>query len=137
MGSRPEEDCTERVESETHNDRELVALAAKDLSSDRGEEEVTATEVHDLETSRLEPCNTEHILEMLVQDIEKTVRETPEEEEGCNQDQREDQSLSSKEPALHRGGIHGNAAARHLDETSTCRGDVLLCGRWDTKSIES
>jgi len=49
----PEENSSERVESESHNDGELVALALEDLSGDGREEQVTATKVHDLETSRL------------------------------------------------------------------------------------
>jgi len=84
VGSRPEEDGTERVKAETHDDGDLVTLALEDLSGDGREDEVTTTEVHDLETGRLELCDSENILEVLVQDIEKTVRETPEEEERCN-----------------------------------------------------
>lgn len=114
VGGRPEHDGTERVESKTHDDSELVALAPQDLSSDGGEEQVATTEVHDLETGRLELCDAEHILEVLVEDIEKTVGETPEEEERSDQADGEDQLPSSEEAPLNRGSVHGDTATRHI-----------------------
>jgi hypothetical protein len=41
-----------------------------------------------LETSRLELGDTENILEVLVQHIEETIGETPQEEEGGDEDER-------------------------------------------------
>lgn len=70
MSDRPEKDGTERVQSETHKDRNLVALALEDFGSDGRKAEITTTKVHDLETSRLKTSDTEHGLEMLVEDIE-------------------------------------------------------------------
>ena len=113
VGSRPEEDGTKRVESKTHDDSDLVTLTLEDLSSDGREDEVTTTEVHDLETGRFEPCDSEDILEVLVQDIEKTVRETPEEEERCNKAEREDEPLASQEATLNGGNVHRNSTATH------------------------
>ena len=79
--AHPQEDSTERVERKTHEDGDLVALALQDFGGDRGEEEVTTTEVHDLKTSGFELGNTEDILEVLVEHVKKTVGETPEEEQ--------------------------------------------------------
>lgn len=69
MCSGPEHDGAERVEAESHDDREAVASALQDLSGDRREDEVTATEVHDLETGRFETGDAEDRLEVLVQDL--------------------------------------------------------------------
>jgi hypothetical protein len=113
VSSRPEEDGTKRVEAETHDDSDLVTLALEDLSGDGREDEVTATEVHDLQTSRFEPCDAEDVLEMLVQDIKKTVRETPEEEQRGNKAEREDEPLASEEATLNRGNVHRNSTATH------------------------
>lgn len=113
MGSRPEEDGTKRVESETHDDGDLVTLALEDLSGNGREDEVTTTEVHDLETGRFELCDSEDILEVLVQDIEKTVRETPEEEERCDKAEREDEPLASQEATLNGGNVHRNSTTTH------------------------
>ena len=44
----PEHDRTERVESETHKNGGLVALAFQNLSSDGREAEVTTAEVNNL-----------------------------------------------------------------------------------------
>lgn len=113
MGSWPEHNSTDGVERETHKDTDLVTKALEDLSSDGREDEVTTTEVHDLETGRLELCDTEDILEMLVQDIEKTVRETPEEEERGDEGNGEDELLASEETTSDGGGCDGNTAACH------------------------
>lgn len=71
LGDRPEEDGTESVKSETHDDGELVRLSLEDLSGDVGESEVSETEVHDLKTGRLEPSDIEDLLGVLVQDTER------------------------------------------------------------------
>jgi hypothetical protein len=113
VGSRPEHDSTDRVERKTHKDTDLVTEALQDLSGDGREDEVTTTEVHDLETGGLELCDTEDILEMLVQDIEKTVRETPEEEQRGDEGDREDELLSSEEATSDGGSSDGNTAASH------------------------
>lgn len=60
----PEENGTERVERETHDDSLLVAATLEDLSGDRGEGKVTDTEVGDLKTSRLELGDVKDILEV-------------------------------------------------------------------------
>jgi hypothetical protein len=120
VSSRPEEHGTKRVEAEAHDDSDLVTLALEDLSGDGREDEVTTTEVHDLETGRFELCNSEDILEVLVQDVEKTVRETPEKEERGDEAKREDEPLASEEATLNGGNIHRNSTATH------CVG----CGSW-------
>lgn len=74
---RPEHDGTKRVEGKAHEDGQPVALALHDLSGDGREQEVTTTEVDDLETGRLELGDTKDRLEVFVEDIEETVRETP------------------------------------------------------------
>lgn len=109
----PEHDSTDGVERETHKDTDFVTEALQDLSGNGGEEEVTTTEVHDLETSGLELGDTEDILEVLVQDIKKTVRETPEEEERGDEGDGEDELLSCKETTSDGGGSDGDTAASH------------------------
>ena len=58
----PEEHCAEGVERQTHENGDLVSLALEDLTGDGGEAEVTATEVHDLETGRFELGDTESVV---------------------------------------------------------------------------
>lgn len=72
FGDGPEEDSTEGVKTETGNDGDLVALALKDFTSDGRVAEVTDTEVSDLKPGRLELGDAEDVLEVLVEDIEKT-----------------------------------------------------------------
>lgn len=115
LGSRPEEDGAERVEEETHKDGDLVTLALHDLSSNGRVEEVTATEVHDLQTGGLELRDTKDSLEMLVQDIEKAVRETPEEEERGDEGDGVDELAASEVAALDSGSNGGDTAASHGD----------------------
>jgi hypothetical protein len=66
-----------------------------------------------LETGGLKLCDTKDILEMLVQDIKKTVGETPEEEQRGDEGDGEDELLSSKETTSNGGGNDGNTAASH------------------------
>jgi len=115
LGDRPEQNSTERVESETHQDSELVTAALENLSSDGREEEVTATKVHDLQASGLELCDTEDGLEVLVEDIEKTVGETPEEEEGDDEGEGEDEGATSQVAACELGSRCGDSTACHCD----------------------
>lgn len=82
MSSRPEHDGTDGVEREAHQDCDLVTLPFQDLSSHGRVEEVATPKVHDLKACRLELGYAQYSLEVLVEDIEETVGETPEEEEG-------------------------------------------------------
>jgi hypothetical protein len=86
----PEENGAERVEAETHDDGELVSPALQHFTGDGGVGKVTDTEVGDLKTGGLELGDTEDILEVLVKDVEETVGETPQEEEGGDEDERPD-----------------------------------------------
>lgn len=113
MSDRPEEDGSKRVESETHENRDLVALALENFSGNGRKAEVTTAEVHDLETGRLETRNAENCLEMLVEDIEKTVRETPEEEERDDQAQRVDELLAAEISAGNARDIGWNSTTSH------------------------
>jgi hypothetical protein len=81
LGNRPEQDSAKRVERKTHQDSLLVTASLKNLGGNGREEEVTTAKVHDLKTSGLETADAENGLEMLVEDIEKTVGETPIEEQ--------------------------------------------------------
>jgi len=45
VSDRPEENSTDRVESETRDDGDLVTFSFEDFTSDRGVSEVTNTEV--------------------------------------------------------------------------------------------
>ena len=82
LGDGPEKDGTGRVQGETHDDGEFVAAALQDFGGDGREGKVTDTKVGGLETGRLDLGDAEDVLEVLVEDIEETVCETPEEEEG-------------------------------------------------------
>lgn len=97
VSSRPEEDRAEGVEAQSHDDGELVSLSLEDLCGDWREEEVSTAKVHDLETGGLQPADLQDILEVLVEHIEQTVGETPEEEEGDDQGQRPDELPAPKE----------------------------------------
>jgi len=113
VGRWPEHNSTDGVERKTHEDTDLVTETLQDLSGDGGENEITASKVHYLKTGGLELCDTEDILEMLVQDIEKTVRETPEEEQGGDEGDGEDELLSCEEATSDGGSSDGNTAASH------------------------
>lgn len=87
FGDWPEEDSTKRVETQTHDDGGLVTSSLHDLSGNRREGKVTDTKVGSLKTSRLSLRDTEDRPEVTVEDIEETVCETPEEEEGSDEDE--------------------------------------------------
>lgn len=70
-----------RIETETHVDSLFVTELAHDDSSRVGPDQV-GSKVGGLKTSRLELGDSKDGLEVLVQDVEETVGETPEEEEG-------------------------------------------------------
>jgi hypothetical protein len=53
-----------------------------DFCCDGSKHEVSTPKVHYLKACTLQLGYVKNILEMLVEDIEKTVRETPQEEEG-------------------------------------------------------
>lgn len=53
LGNGPKQHGAGRVQDKTHNDGELVAFAAENLTGHGGEGEVTDAEVGDLETGRL------------------------------------------------------------------------------------
>jgi len=76
---------SDRVQGKSHENGELVALTSHDLCSDGCVAEVSTTEVHDLKASALQLGDPKDILEVLVEDIEETVRETPEEKERDDQ----------------------------------------------------
>lgn len=85
LGHRPEKNGAERVKTETHDDGKLVAAALQDFSSNGREGKVTDTKVGSLQAGRLDLGDAENVLEVLVEHIEETVGETPEEEEGGDQ----------------------------------------------------
>jgi hypothetical protein len=116
VSDRPEEDSTKRVERKTHQDGLLVTAALKDFGGNGREEEVTTTEVHDLETSGLETADAENSLEMLVEDIEKTVGETPEEEERDDEGEGEDESATSQVAACQLRGSSRNSTTSHCEK---------------------
>lgn len=76
MSGRPEHESADGVERETEVDTLLVAEAGDDDSNDGREDDVSA-EVGDLEEGRLKLGDSEEGLEVLVEDIEKSVRESP------------------------------------------------------------
>ena len=120
--SRPEENGTERVEGETHQDGDLVTLSLEDLSGNWRVAEVTTTEVHDLEASGLELGNAEDSLEVLVENIEETVRETPEEEERCDEEDWVNELATSQVATVDGGG-----ADRWHTTSGHCDG---MCSLW-------
>jgi len=117
---RPEEDSTERVETETGNDGDLVSLSLQDFGSDGRVCKVTNTKVGGLKTGRLSSRDLENVLEVLVQDIEKTVGETPKEEERGNEDESpevlspDDTSLEDRSACA--GSVGSHSTASHCDD---------------------
>ena len=105
MCHRPKEDCTRRVQAQTHQDGELVTLALHDFCCDWRKAEVTTTEIHDLEAGRLETRDAKYILKVLVEHVKKTVRETPEEEERRDHDNRENQGPAGQVATLNGGRV--------------------------------
>jgi hypothetical protein len=80
VGGGPEEDGTNGVEGESHEDGGAVAEPGSDEGGGEAEDEVGA-EVADLDQGRLELADTERVLNLLVENIDEGVRETPEEAE--------------------------------------------------------
>ena len=66
----PEENGTQAVKTQSHENCDLVPFSLHDLSRDGGEQEVTATKVNNLKSGTLQLGDIEDRLEMLVQDIE-------------------------------------------------------------------
>jgi hypothetical protein len=66
---RPEEDSTQAVKRKPHKNSNLVPLSFHNLSGNRREEQVAATEVNNLKAGRLKLGDIEDSLEMLVEDI--------------------------------------------------------------------
>jgi len=114
---RPEQDGAQRVEAQAHQDGELVAAPLEHLGGDGREEEVAASEVHDLEPCRLELGDVQHGLEVLVQHVEEAIGESPEEEQRDDQGERENQGPARQvaDGDLARLDWH---ATRHLEEGS-------------------
>lgn len=94
MSDWPEKDSTQGIQSKAHQDGDFVTLALEDFGSNRREAEVATAKVHNLKTGGLETGNAEYCLEMLVEDIEQSVTEAPEEEEGDDQAEWNDELLS-------------------------------------------
>lgn len=115
----PEENGSERVKSKPHEDCNFVAFAFEDLGGDWRETKIATTEVHNLETGRFETRYTEDGLEMLVEDIEEAVRETPEEEEGDDQTQRIDEFLAAEISTGDARDIRGNATTSHCSASES------------------
>ena len=111
----PEEDSTQGVERKTHKNRDLVTLSLHNIGSNRGEEKVATTEVDDLKTSRLKLSDVENCLEMLVENIEKAVTETPQEEERDDEGEGEDEGFASEESRRKRRGSERNSTASHFE----------------------
>lgn len=95
------------------DDTYLVALPLQDFSSNGREEKVTTSEVHDLKTSGLKLGNAEDSLEVLVEDIEEAVGESPQEEQGGDQSNWEDELPTSEVTTLNSGGCHWDTTADH------------------------
>jgi hypothetical protein len=111
----PEEDCAKGVEGETHQNGNLIAFALHDFGCDRREEEVASSKIDDLQTGGLEFGDVEDSLEMLVEDVKEAITETPEEEEGYDEREREDESFAPEEAACERRSSERYAAACHFE----------------------
>lgn len=97
VGGGPEGNGADGVEGETHEDGDFIAFATHNFCRDGGEDEISATEVHDLETGALEFGYAEDILEVFVQDVKKAIGEAPEEEKGDDEGEWEDEGFSFEE----------------------------------------
>jgi hypothetical protein len=76
VSGRPEHESANAVQRQSEVHVLLVAKARDEDSDDGGEDDVDA-EVSDLEEGRLEFGDAEGGLKVLVEDIEKSVRESP------------------------------------------------------------
>jgi len=101
LRDRPKQDSTQRVEGQTGDDGDLVTLAFENFTGNGRVTEVTDTEIGDLKTGGLKLGDMKDVLEVLVQYIEETVRETPQEEQ--RRDEREcPNAVSTNEPSFER-----------------------------------
>jgi len=80
LGDRPEENGTERVEEESGKNGNLVSASLQNFTSNGRVRKVTDTKVSDLKTGGLRLGDVEGVLEVLVEHIEETIGETPQEE---------------------------------------------------------
>lgn len=114
LSNGPEQDRTERVEGEAHEDGELVALALQDLGGDRGKEEVAAAKVHDLESRGFKARDAEDGLKVLVEDVKEAVGEAPEEEERDDEREGEDEGSAGEVAAREARGVDRDGTG-HFD----------------------
>ena len=82
---RPEHKSTDAVDGETENEGVSVTEAAEEPSRVSQRTDEVSTEVSSLETRRLSTSDVKSDLEARVEDIEKTVGESPHEEEDSDQ----------------------------------------------------
>lgn len=82
---RPEHESTDTVDGETENEGVSVAELAEEPSRVCQRTDEVSTEVSSLETRRLSASDVKSDLEARVEDIEKTVGESPHEEEDSDQ----------------------------------------------------
>ena len=95
-GRRPEHESTDTVDGETEDEGVAVTKSAKEPSRvGQGTDEV-GTKVCSLETRRLSSRDVNSDLEARVEDIEKTVGESPHEEEDGDQGDGNDGLADSK-----------------------------------------
>lgn len=68
-----------------------------------------------MKTSRLKLGDVENSLEMLVENIEKSITETPEEEERDDEGEREDERFAPEKSACQRRSRERDAATSHFE----------------------
>jgi hypothetical protein len=124
---RPEHKSTDTVDGETEDEGVSVTELAKEPSRVRQRTDEVGTKVSSLETRRLSSSDVKSDLEARVEDIEKTVGESPHEEEDGDQSNGNDGLADRKSRSSSDDAVVDRLAANLLiDDFSDGRSTSLL-----------
>ena len=123
---RPEHEGTNAVDAETKHEGVAVTELAEEPTRVGERTNEVGTEIGSLKTRRLSLGDVQCNLEARVEDIEKTVGETPEEEEECNHGDRNDRLLSGQLRSTGDDAVVNALAADILVDDLDCGGTTSL-----------
>lgn len=122
----PEHEGTDAVDAETEHEGVAVSEFAKEPTRVCERADEVGTEVGSLETRRLSLGDVQCDLEARVEDIEKTVGETPEEEEECDHGDGNDRLTCSQLRSTGDDAVVNALAADILVDDLNCGGTTSL-----------
>jgi hypothetical protein len=122
----PEHKCTDAIDAETEHEGVTVTKLAQEPTRVGERTNEVGTEVSSLETRRLSAGDVQSNLEAGVEDIEKTIGETPEEKEECDQGDGDDRLTSGQLGSTSDDAVVNALAANILIDNFDSRGAASL-----------